>query len=204
MVAEGRPRRDATDSRSVHVRSHRTYCTCAHEALSNMLEAAYIALSGIGPKIEGLKWESDQLLRIGRQASLEVVLRDTSVKRLHAEVKFQGQRWMLKNLAGNSFYPTFLNGRKIGERSHSLKLNDLIQVGQLKVRVSAIGLKMMERTSEPTAALPVPNINSAPPRARPKIKQPPTTTITMAAGITQPGVLVMTGIKNAPLRDPDG
>jgi putative nucleotidyltransferase with HDIG domain len=99
----------------------------------------YIALSGVGSSVEGLKWESQNLLRIGRQASLEVVVRDSSIDRLHAEIKFQGQRWMLKDLAKSEFYPTALNGRVLTGKSEHLKLNDLIQIGQVRFRVMALG-----------------------------------------------------------------
>ena len=47
---------------------------------------AKIVLSGMGPKLDGLKWESDKLLRIGRQNNLEIVLNYASVNRRHAEV----------------------------------------------------------------------------------------------------------------------
>jgi putative nucleotidyltransferase with HDIG domain len=99
----------------------------------------YIALSGVGASVEGLKWESQNLLRIGRQASLEVVVRDSSIDRLHAEIKFQGQRWMLRDLAQSEFYPTALNGRVLTGKSEHLKLNDLIQIGQVRFRVMALG-----------------------------------------------------------------
>src|SRR4029078_9709320 len=98
----------------------------------------YIALAGIGAALEGLRWESESVLRIGRQASLDVVLRHTSVERVHAEIKFQGQRWLLKDLANSPFSPTLLNGKNVGVKARLVKLNDLIQVGQMKLRVAAL------------------------------------------------------------------
>jgi HD-GYP domain-containing protein (c-di-GMP phosphodiesterase class II) len=160
----------------------------------------YIALSGIGPKTEGLKWESECLLRIGRQASLEVVLRDTSVDRLHAEVKFHGQRWMLKDLADSAFYPTLLNGNNICGRAEQLCLNDLIQVGNLKVRVSAIGFEPIAPLIESGGATPrLANLNAGAPRI--KFDAP-----TPVPGATRPGVLLMTGLHRAaqsPSADPE-
>lgn len=173
----------------------------------------YISLSGIGPMVEGLKWESESLLRIGRQASLEVVLRDTSVDRMHAEVKFQGQRWMLKDLAGSEFYPTFLNGRQLNGKPEQVKLNDLIQVGKLKMRVACISSEKVEHTVEPFAGLsnddktlpkvrsPLP-ARSAPPQTAesPKPQLSPDAP-TPVPGTTQPGLIVMTGLHRLPGRD---
>src|SRR5471030_3200672 len=53
-----------------------------------------IILAGMGPKLSGLTWETNKSLRIGRQTNLDVVLRDNSVERLHAEVRHQGMRWI--------------------------------------------------------------------------------------------------------------
>jgi putative nucleotidyltransferase with HDIG domain len=169
----------------------------------------YIALSGIGPKTEGLKWESERLLRIGRQASLEVVLRDTSVERLHAEIKFQGQRWMLKDLADSSFYPTILNGKSVSGKSEQLKLNDLIQVGKLKMRVTAIGAEMMEKVADlsrparkadsgATISILANDITVPTPKTAPAAQAAASTPL---PGATTPGALVMTGIHRL---SPDG
>ncbi len=161
----------------------------------------YIALSGVGSKIEGLQWESESLLRIGRQPSLEVVLRDSSVERLHAEVKFQGQRWMLKDLAASAFYPTFVNGSNLSGTSVHLRLNDLIQVGKLRVRVTAIGAEKLERI-EQSAQTAIDKTNPNMPIVPPPLPTPSPSVQTPIPGVTQPGVLVMTGIHRIPNRQP--
>lgn len=172
----------------------------------------YISLSGIGPMVEGLTWNSERLLRIGRQASLEVVLRDTSVDRLHAEVKFQGQRWMLKDLADSAFYPTYLNGKLVSVKPEQLKLNDLIQVGKLKMRVGCISSEKVEHVIEgpgnpdkTNPKIPTPKPKPAPalpPQPEPLAAEPPRPFVpspgpsvpTPIPGTTKPGVIVMTGI----------
>src|SRR5438876_98884 len=68
-----------------------------------------IVLAGMGPKLSGLTWESNKFLRIGRQTNLDVVLRDHSVERIHAEIRHQGMRWILRDLAHNPMYPTLVN-----------------------------------------------------------------------------------------------
>ena len=95
-----------------------------------------IVLTGMGSKIAGLTWESRKQLRIGRQTNADVVLRDHSVERLHAEVRHQGARWVLRDLAHNPMYPTFVNNENVGTKDHSINLMDVIQVGKLQLRVS--------------------------------------------------------------------
>src|SRR4051794_28612339 len=65
---------------------------------------SFIALTGLSPKVEGLEWESGSLLRIGRQSSVEVMIQDASIEKLHVEIKFQGQRWMARPLTTNEFF----------------------------------------------------------------------------------------------------
>ena len=52
-----------------------------------------IVLSGVSPKLRGLQWSSDSLLRIGRQESYEVVFSDRSVGKRHAEVAATSRGW---------------------------------------------------------------------------------------------------------------
>jgi hypothetical protein len=59
---------------------------------------AKIVLSGMGPKLDGLKWESDKLLRIGRQGNVDIALRDFSIDRVQAEVRLAGARWVIRDL----------------------------------------------------------------------------------------------------------
>ena len=93
-----------------------------------------IVLAGMGPKLSGLTWESEKALKIGRQTSLDVVLRDHSVERSHAEVKYQGMRWLLRDLAHNPMYPTLINDRLVNGKDEILKADDLIQVGKLQLK----------------------------------------------------------------------
>ncbi|HZZ80289.1 MAG TPA: FHA domain-containing protein, partial [Gemmataceae bacterium] len=96
-----------------------------------------IVLAGVGPKLSGLTWESSKGLRIGRESNLDVVLRDYSVDRLHAEVKHQGARWFLRDVAQNVAYPTTINGVPIS-KPHELAANDMLQFGRMQLRVSEI------------------------------------------------------------------
>jgi HD-GYP domain-containing protein (c-di-GMP phosphodiesterase class II) len=97
-----------------------------------------IVLTGMGPSLEGLSWESERLLRIGRLNSVEVNLRDGSIDRMHAEVKFTGGRWIVRDLSRNPFYPTLVNREPINGSDRPLGARDIIQVGKLMLRVSEL------------------------------------------------------------------
>jgi pSer/pThr/pTyr-binding forkhead associated (FHA) protein len=92
-----------------------------------------IVLSGVGPKLEGLSWEADDVLRIGRQDTLDVVLQDPSVSRRHAEILPAGDGWFLSDLASSN--GTYLNGEQVVKSERPLRPDDLIQVGELSLRV---------------------------------------------------------------------
>jgi pSer/pThr/pTyr-binding forkhead associated (FHA) protein len=109
-----------------------------------------IVLSGLGPKLAGLTWESNRLLRIGRQSNLDVVLRDFSVDRLHAEVKYHGPRWVVRDLADNPLYPTCVNNQVVAGTDRVLQPQDILQVGKLL-------LKVVEVTNETPDEKPAPD-----------------------------------------------
>jgi HD-GYP domain-containing protein (c-di-GMP phosphodiesterase class II) len=94
-----------------------------------------IVLAGTGPKLSGLTWESNKLLRIGRQTNLDVVLRDNSVERVHAEIRYQGMRWLLRDLAESPLFPTRVNSAVVRTKDQALKADDIVQIGRLQMRV---------------------------------------------------------------------
>jgi putative nucleotidyltransferase with HDIG domain len=97
-----------------------------------------IVLSGMGPKLEGLQWEAEKLLRIGRQGNVDVALRDFSVDRLQAEVRYTGSRWVVRDLSQNEASPTLVNGKSLGRGDHPLALQDVLQVGKLFLKVAVL------------------------------------------------------------------
>lgn len=100
--------------------------------------ASQIVLSGMGPKLEGLQWESDTLLRIGRQGNVDIALRDFSVDRLQAEVRLAGAHWVIRDLAQNESYPTLVNGKPVGKGEQALSVRDVLQFGKLMMKVSVL------------------------------------------------------------------
>jgi HD-GYP domain-containing protein (c-di-GMP phosphodiesterase class II) len=97
-----------------------------------------IVLAGMGPRLSGLSWEAREVLRIGQQANLEVVLRDGSVEKYHAEVRHHGMRWVLRDLADNPMYPTLVNSVTVTGKSQTLKNNDVLQFGKMQLRVAEL------------------------------------------------------------------
>ena len=113
-----------------------------------------IVLAGMGPKLSGLTWETSKFMRIGRQTNLDVVLRDHSVERVHAEVRHQGMRWLLRDLAHNPMYPTLVNNQPLLGKDEVLKPDDIVQIGKLQLRVTDVVVPMepnIARTPLPAA-----------------------------------------------------
>ena len=88
-----------------------------------------IRLRGIGPALKERTWESDRQIRIGRLASMEVQETDPSISRIHAEVIFSDQGWMLRDLGSTN--GTYLNGLRVGPTGQRLHRCDLLQCGNL-------------------------------------------------------------------------
>jgi HD-GYP domain-containing protein (c-di-GMP phosphodiesterase class II) len=81
-----------------------------------------------------LRWESDYLLRIGRQSNQDIVLPDPSVSRRHAEVFSDGPGWGVRDLASTA--GTFVNGARVAPGSQRLHSQDVIKCGNMSLTVS--------------------------------------------------------------------
>ncbi len=99
------------------------------------MAGARIALSGVGPEADRLRWESASRLRVGRASSSDIVLNDASVSREHAEIRFTAQGWVLRDLGSSN--GTFLNGVVVGGSERRVRPNDLIKLGEVVLRVAA-------------------------------------------------------------------
>lgn len=86
-----------------------------------------IRLRGIKGEVHARTWESDELVRVGRQEGLEICLDDASVSRRHAEVRATEHGWVVRDLGSTN--GTFVNGTRLGMAVCPIKSRDLIQVG---------------------------------------------------------------------------
>jgi putative nucleotidyltransferase with HDIG domain len=97
-----------------------------------------LRLRGIGVPIKGKVWESDTLLRVGRLATLEIMLDDSSVSRKHGEVRFgtDGQ-WTVRDLESTN--GTYVNGQRVEPGTEQpLRPRDIVQFGKLAFLVEVI------------------------------------------------------------------
>jgi HD-GYP domain-containing protein (c-di-GMP phosphodiesterase class II) len=102
------------------------------------METPRIVLSGNGPSFQGLAWESNDVLRIGRQDSMDIVLQDLSVAKLQAEVRATGHGWIVRDLAQSERTPTYHNGAPLRGTEARLSLHDILQFGRIRLKVDVL------------------------------------------------------------------
>lgn len=116
---------------------------------------ARIVLSGCSAILQGKIWESERFLRIGKQDTLDIVLPDDSVSRFQAEIYKNGQGWRIRDLANNLHTPSYLNDRLLQGGEARLCIDDVLQFGKLKLKVTALE-EEPEKVVVPQPAAPVP------------------------------------------------
>jgi HD-GYP domain-containing protein (c-di-GMP phosphodiesterase class II) len=99
--------------------------------------------------LEGLLWEFEGPLRVGRAASAELVLDDVSINPQHAEIVPTAKGWVVRDLG--SVKGTFVNGVRLEKAPRPLQQDDVVQFSNMAVRVTALDHEM-QYVMKPTAA----------------------------------------------------
>jgi putative nucleotidyltransferase with HDIG domain len=107
-----------------------------------------IILTGVSPSIEGLSWQAEQLLRIGRQPQMDIMVNDSTLSRQHAEIRLSPQGWLVQDLG--SAAGTFLNGVLTGKTSRKLQIQDVLQCGKLVFKVSQLECQAPAHAAAPS------------------------------------------------------
>src|SRR5205085_12480427 len=81
----------------------------------------------------GKIWKSDSDVRVGKLASLEIVLEDGSISRNHAELKAEPGGWTVRDLSSTN--GTFVNGVRLGIDEYPLQYRDIVQFGTVTMIV---------------------------------------------------------------------
>lgn len=109
-----------------------------------------LVLRGINGPASGKAWQVGSVARIGRFEGAEIFIDDTSVSRLHAEVRLTPLGWRLVDMGSTN--GTLLNGTRVGVGQWPLRQRDIIGVGGVKLAVE----EMLEPSVAPAAkAAPV-------------------------------------------------
>src|SRR5262249_16343858 len=64
------------------------------------------------------------------------MLNDNSVSRRHAEIRLVAREWVVQDLGSSN--GTFLNGVRVGRTAHKLHLKDILQFGDVHLRVTGL------------------------------------------------------------------
>ncbi|NBR07205.1 MAG: HD domain-containing protein [Planctomycetes bacterium] len=94
-------------------------------------------------------WSLSESAFIGREKNLKLFLDDNSVSRKHAEIFLTKTGWQVRDQGSTN--GTFINGKKLSKESIPLQPNDIVQFGEIALRVEAIHELPLTKTMEEDA-----------------------------------------------------
>ena len=95
-----------------------------------------IRLRGINADVEGKTWDAEHILRVGRLATLEIVLDDPSVSRRHAEILATEKGWSVRDVGSTN--GTHINGTRLSPGEWPVRAHDIVRFGSVNVVVESI------------------------------------------------------------------
>lgn len=97
-----------------------------------------ILLTGLSARIQGLSWQGDSRLQVGRLSDeSDVTLDDSTISLRHAELKSTARGWILRDLGSKT--GTYVNQTPLTkDQEVILRPDDEIRFGRLTVRVTFI------------------------------------------------------------------
>jgi putative nucleotidyltransferase with HDIG domain len=101
-----------------------------------MNKTSTITLRGVNQNYNSMNWSLSESAFVGRDKSLKVFLDDNSVSRKHAEISLTKIGWQVCDL--NSTNGTFINGKKLSKEAFTLLPNDIVQFGEIALKVENI------------------------------------------------------------------
>lgn len=87
-----------------------------------------LRLRGVSGPTKGQVWDHPTLLRVGRLPQFELMLEDASVSRRHAEVRRQGEGWVVQDLESTN--GTYVNGNRV-LTPQPIVARDIVQFGKV-------------------------------------------------------------------------
>ena len=101
-----------------------------------MNKTSTIILRGVNQNYNSMTWSLSESAFVGRDKSLKVFLDDNSVSRKHAEISLTKIGWQVCDLSSTN--GSFINGKKLSKEAYTLLPNDIVQFGEIALKVENI------------------------------------------------------------------
>ncbi len=128
-----------------------------------------LEIIGSCPQTQGLHWEAESVLRIGKHESNDIVLNDPSVARRHAEIAVSASGWHVRDVGSTS--GTFVNAGRVHGGDYPLRDRDVLRCGNIVFEIA-----VTNGAQSGTANMP-PGVRQEPP------EPPSTRPVTRGAGL---------------------
>ncbi len=100
------------------------------------MKTSTLILRGVNQNYNSMTWNLAESTIVGRDKTLKIFIDDNSVSRKHAEFILTNGTWLVRDL--NSTNGTFINSTKLTKDPCHLKPNDIVQFGEIALKVEAI------------------------------------------------------------------